>query len=94
MVQRIILLLFVSLLVSLKEPFYFIDLSWLYIAISWQSIILFGGGLFLIYKSTSEIHEKVEIPKSDENEFKNKKIKSLGQAVITSYSIHYTKLYD
>jgi len=82
MVQRIILLLFVSLLVSLKEPFYFIDLSWLHIAISWQSIILFGGGLFLIYKSTSEIHEKVEIPKYEENEFKSKKIKSLGQAIL------------
>jgi predicted tellurium resistance membrane protein TerC len=82
MLQRIILLFFVSFLVNLKDAFYTIDWSWLSIGISWQSIILFGGGIFLIYKSTSEIHEKVETPKYDENQIVNKKIKSLAQAVI------------
>jgi predicted tellurium resistance membrane protein TerC len=43
---------------------------------------LFGGGLFLIYKSTSEIHEKVESPKQEENELRSKKIKSLSQAIV------------
>jgi len=81
MVQRIILLFFVSFLVSLKYPFYTINLSWLSIGISWQAIILFAGGIFLIYKSTSEIHEKVESPEHDENKIKNKKIKSLNQAI-------------
>ncbi|WP_092207321.1 TerC family protein [Bizionia echini] len=82
MVQRIILLFFVSFLVGLSEPFYTIDTNWLHVGISWQAIILFGGGLFLIYKSTSEIREKVEDPDHDEDEVKNKKIKSLGQAVV------------
>lgn len=82
MLQRIMLLFFVSFLVSLKDPFYIVQLNWLYIAISWQAIILFGGGLFLIYKSTSEIHEKVESPKHDENQLKGKKIKSLSQAIV------------
>ena len=27
---------------------------------SWRKIILIGGGLFLIYKGTSEIHEEIE----------------------------------
>lgn len=81
MVQRIILLFFVSFLIGLKEPFYTIDTSWLHIAISWQAVILFVGGLFLIYKSTSEIHEKVEMPLHDENELKGKKIKSLSHAI-------------
>ena len=82
MVQRIILLFFVSFLVSLKESFYTIETSWLHIGVSWQAIILFGGGLFLIYKSTSEIHEKVEIPNHDENQIKGKKIKTLSQAIV------------
>jgi predicted tellurium resistance membrane protein TerC len=82
MLQRILLLFFVSFLVSLKDPFYIVQLNWLYIAVSWQAIILFGGGLFLIYKSTSEIHEKVESPKHDENQLKGKKIKSLSQAIV------------
>lgn len=82
MVQRIILLFFVSFLISLQEPFYTFESSWLTTNISWQGVILLGGGLFLIYKSTSEIREKVEEPKHDEDQVKNKKIKSLSQAVV------------
>lgn len=82
MVQRIILLFFVSFLISLSEPFKTIDTGWLHIGISWQAIILFAGGLFLIYKSTSEIREKVETPESDENQVKSKKVRSLGQALV------------
>ncbi|WP_345277105.1 TerC family protein [Litoribaculum gwangyangense] len=81
MAQRIVLLFFVSFLIGLKEPFYNINLSWLQIGVSWQSIILFLGGLFLIYKSTSEIHEKVENPNLDENSMNKKKLKSLSQAI-------------
>ncbi|RSK38649.1 TerC family protein [Mangrovimonas spongiae] len=81
MVQRIVLLFFVSFLIGLKEPFYTINTDWLHIAISWQALILFTGGLFLIYKSTSEIREKVEMPDHDEKEIQNKKITSLSQAV-------------
>lgn len=82
MVQRIVMLLFVSFLVGLKEPFYTFESSWLTTSVSWQGIILLGGGLFLIFKSTSEIREKVEDPDRDENQVKDKKIKSLSQAVI------------
>lgn len=81
MVQRIILLFFVTFLIGLKEPFYHIETSWLQIGISWQAIILFAGGLFLIYKSTSEIREKVETPEHDENKVKTTKIKSLSHAI-------------
>ena len=82
MVQRIIILFFVSFLIGLKEPFYHINLSWLEISISWQAIILFCGGLFLLYKSTSEIREKVETPSHDRDVVKNKKIKSFSQAIV------------
>ena len=82
MVQRIVLLFFVSFLIGLSEPFYTIDTDWLHLAISWQALILFLGGLFLIYKSTSEIREKVESPKRDEDSMKSKVIKSLKQAIV------------
>ncbi len=82
MVQRIVLLFFVSFLVGLKEPFYEFENSWLELHLSWQAIILFAGGLFLIYKSTSEIREKVETPSYDENNVKNKVISSLQQAIV------------
>ena len=82
MVQRVILLFFVSFLVGLSEPFYNLELSWFSVGISWQAIILFAGGLFLIYKSTSEIREKVENPTHDEDEAKSKVIKSLSNAIV------------
>jgi predicted tellurium resistance membrane protein TerC len=82
MVQRIVLLFFVSFLVGLSDPFYTIDTSWLTVDISWQALILFSGGLFLIYKSTSEIREKVESPSQDEDEVKSKVIKSLQNALV------------
>ena len=82
MVQRIILLFFVSFLVGLSEPFKVIDTSWLHLEISWQALILFCGGLFLIYKSTSEIREKVETPHHDEDQAKGKVIKSFKHAIV------------
>jgi len=81
MVQRIVLLFFVSFLIGLSEPFYTYESNWLSVAISWQAIILFAGGLFLIYKSTSEIREKVEHPGHDEDSLKSKPIKSLSHAI-------------
>lgn len=81
LVQRIVLLFFVSFLIGLKTPFYTLNNNWLHLAISWQSIILFTGGLFLIYKSTSEIYEKVEAPSFDENKVSTKKISDFSQAI-------------
>ncbi len=60
MLFRIMLLLGVSYLIAMKEPWFTINISWLTTEITGQSIILILGGIFLIYKSTSEIHHKVE----------------------------------
>lgn len=60
MLFRIMLLVGVSYLIAMKEPIFSIDFSWIKASVSGQSLILFGGGLFLLYKSTHEIHQKVE----------------------------------
>lgn len=57
---RIILLLGVSVLVAMKKPWIVIDTSWMHAHFSGQSIILALGGIFLLYKSTTEIHHKLE----------------------------------
>ncbi|MGS2739615.1 TerC family protein [Sinomicrobium sp. M5D2P17] len=82
MVQRILLLFAISFLVGLKAPFYHLETSWISVGLSGQSIILFAGGLFLLYKSTSEIHEKVDLPEHGEKEVRAKKITSLSKAVV------------
>jgi len=82
MVQRIILLFLVSYLVGLEEAFYHVDTSWISFGISGQAIILFAGGLFLLYKSTSEIHEKIDLPNEEENKAKQKSINSFSRAIV------------
>ncbi len=60
MLFRILLLLGVSYIISMKEPLFNVNLSWFEAGISGQSIILLGGGIFLLFKSTHEIHLKVD----------------------------------
>jgi len=60
MITRILLLFSVSYLIALKDPFIIINNSWLETGVTGQSIIIVLGGLFLLYKSTSEIHHKME----------------------------------
>ena len=57
---RIVLLFGISYIIAMQEPFTYINFSWLKAGVSGQSLILFVGGLFLLYKATSEIHEKLE----------------------------------
>ncbi len=59
MVFRILLLSGVTYLIAMKNPIFTINLSWFQAAISGQSLVLLGGGIFLLYKSTHEIHQKV-----------------------------------
>ncbi|MFN8344466.1 MAG: TerC family protein [Spirosomataceae bacterium] len=60
MIFRVILLFGISFIISLSQPFTHIDTEWFHAAFSGQSVILFLGGIFLLYKSTSEIHHKLE----------------------------------
>lgn len=60
MLARIGLLFAVSLLMQLTKPIFSFSSALLSGAVSWQSIIVFSGGLFLLYKSVSEVHQKLE----------------------------------
>ncbi len=60
MILRIILLFGINILIAAQEPIIHFANDFIHGDVSWQSIILVVGGLFLIYKSTSEIHHKLE----------------------------------
>lgn len=60
MAFRLVLLLGISFVISLSKPFTHIDAGWFKAAFTGQSLILFAGGLFLLYKATTEIHHKLE----------------------------------
>ncbi len=56
MISRILLLLSLAWIIGLTQPLFAI----FGLEISGRDIILLGGGLFLLAKSTSEIHDKLE----------------------------------
>lgn len=55
-IMRILLLLSVAWIIGLDEPF----ISIYNFDFSGKDLLLLGGGLFLIYKATSSIHEEIE----------------------------------
>ncbi|MEC4113588.1 TerC family protein [Myroides pelagicus] len=59
MFMRIAFLFGVSWLIAMKATLFEIDWGWFNASFNGQSLILLAGGIFLIYKSTKEIHEKV-----------------------------------
>lgn len=69
MIMRILLLLGISWIMKATQPIPVIggwfsplmgDLPNVEKALNWRDLILLAGGLFLIYKATTEIHDKLE----------------------------------
>ena len=75
LIARILLLLMVSWIIGLSKPLFTIN----EFSMSVRDLILIAGGLFLIAKSTTEIHAKLEGTGHDQ---KQRKVLSLGGAVI------------
>lgn len=57
---RIIMLFGLTWILKLNNPFLSFNNNFIEVGISGQSLIVFFGGLFLLYKSVTEIHEKME----------------------------------
>jgi predicted tellurium resistance membrane protein TerC len=87
MVTRVLLLLSLNWVMSLTAPIFNAG-NWINVtdksllekmAISGRDLILIIGGLFLIYKSTHEIHEKLE---GEEAETEVKKVHSFSGVIV------------
>ena len=61
LVTRILLLSLLAWMVTLQKPLFAFELLQHKFAFSGRDLILLAGGLFLIAKSTFEIHEKLEV---------------------------------
>lgn len=92
MVFRIILLFGVSYLIAMKEAIFNIETAWITSHVSGQSIILFAGGLFLLYKSTREIHHKVE--GAEEKNPSNSRATTLSKAIVQIVLIDLVFSFD
>ena len=94
LIFRIILLFGVSYLISMKEPFFSVNLPWFKAGITGQSVILILGGIFLLYKSTSEIHHKVEGVTADSSSKKSKVAATLGMVIFQIVMIDIVFSFD
>lgn len=94
MFMRIALLLGISVLIAMKEPWISFNYSWVSAQISGQSIILLLGGLFLIYKSTKEIREKVDEKGEEEKERGKSAAKSFGKVIFQIILIDLVFSFD
>ncbi len=76
---RIALLLGITWIVGLTEPIFTISPWGMEFALSWRDLILILGGLFLLYKATSEIHHKLE---GEDYSEEVKKISTFGAVLV------------
>ena len=79
MAFRIVLLFGITWVLSLQKSILDLDLGFFSAHVTGQSIIIFAGGLFLLYKSVSEIHHKME---GEEEGTKGKAGESLSGAIV------------
>jgi len=93
MITRVALLMSVSYLVALKDPIFSINLSWFTTGVSIQSLILFLGGIFLIFKSTREIRHKMEESQQTE-ESKDKKTSTFSSVIFQIILIDIVFSFD
>jgi predicted tellurium resistance membrane protein TerC len=94
LVFRVILLLFISWIVSASDPIFSINLPFTEedFAVSWRDIILFAGGLFLLAKSVTEIHNKLE--GEEEVHTEGKAYATMGQVLIQIILIDIVFSFD
>jgi len=93
MALRIVLLFGVSILVAMEEPWFEIHNSWMQDGFSGQSLILMAGGVFLLYKSTTEIHHKLEDDTHHRDE-KKKGTSTLSKVIVQITVINIVFSFD
>ncbi len=94
MFMRIALLFGISWLISLKKPWFSFDIGWASAQITGQSLILLLGGLFLLYKSTNEIRQKVDERGHEEKDLGKAASKTFGNVIMQIIAIDLVFSFD
>ncbi|WP_122870008.1 TerC family protein [Pseudomonas viridiflava] len=78
LVMRLGLLSTVAYIVQLTEPVFEMFGQ----AFSWKDMILIAGGLFLVWKATTEIHHSMDVKTEEEKTLSNAVALTMGSAVV------------
>jgi predicted tellurium resistance membrane protein TerC len=86
MILRVVLLFGINILTAMEKPWFHIDfikdIHGHPLGVSGQALILAAGGLFLLYKSVTEIHHKLEGESHAEGEAKKGSGVSLSSVIV------------
>ena len=92
LVFRILLLLGITWLVGLTKPVFHLEVPYFGLfAPGWRDLILLAGGIFLFWKSVTEMHEKMEDP--DEGPKVNKS-RSVGYVIMQIVALDIVFSFD
>lgn len=96
MVLRVILLFGISYLIAMQAAVFSINTNLVTAGFTGQSIILMLGGVFLLYKATSEIHHKLEGEEHGTAEASNTKkaATTLGKVIVQITLINIVFSFD
>lgn len=94
MVLRIALLFLLVWIIGMNKPLFHIDLPGLHGDVTGQGLILFLGGTFLFYKATTEIHHKLESPRSSDDPQVNQGKQALSAAIMQIALINIVFSFD
>lgn len=94
MAFRVVLLFGISYLIALSKPVIESKGEFFSMALSGQAIILILGGIFLLYKSVSEIHHKLEGHGPEDSLAKNKIANSLSRVILQITLINIVFSFD
>jgi predicted tellurium resistance membrane protein TerC len=72
MIFRIMLLITITYIIGLKSALFTLDFWGIHHEVSIRDLILLGGGIFLLIKSTLEIHEKMEAKEHGTHDVKSR----------------------
>ena len=78
LIMRLVLLGTIAFIVQLTQPIF----SAFGHAFSWRDLILIGGGLFLVWKSTTEIHHNLEPEETDDSGLAKVATIGFGAAIV------------
>lgn len=94
MVFRVALLFGISVLVGMQAPWFRVETALFHGEFTGQSIILAIGGLFLLYKSTSEIHHKLEGDAGSGDKSQSKVKQTLSAVIVQITLINVVFSFD
>lgn len=94
MFMRIALLFGISILIGMKKPWFSFETSAFSADITGQALILLIGGLFLLYKSTNEIREKVDEHGEEEKALGKQAATAFGKVILQIIMIDLVFSFD